>query len=88
MAYEANVNLILEVSEGQEPGDSQPGRWAQAVTLTVDQHGFHYAQGLGRGGLEPATVDVSEAREALLRYFDRDQLSAVLDHVVTLRRAM
>jgi hypothetical protein len=54
----------------------------------LDESGFRDPQGLGRAGVEPGILDISEVTQMLLSTFDRDDLCAVLDHLVRLREAL
>lgn len=58
------------------------------MTLSVDEDGFHDPEGLGRAGIEPGIIDVSRVAQTLLGTFDRDDVCAVLDHLVRLREAL
>jgi hypothetical protein len=81
----SDLNATVEIKSGLQ---KDPGAWAQAATLRLDESGFRDPEGLGRAGAEPGIIDISRVTQMLLSTFDRDDLCAVLDHLVRLREAL
>ncbi len=81
----SDLNATVEIKSGLQ---KEPWSWAQAATLSVDEKGFRDPEGLGRAGTEPGILDISRVTQMLLSTFDRDELCAVLDHLVRLREAL
>jgi hypothetical protein len=80
-----DLNATVEIRSGLQ---REPWTWAQAATLSLDESGFRDPEGLGRAGNEPGLLDISTVTQMLLSTFDRDELCAVLDHLVQLRKAL
>jgi hypothetical protein len=81
----SDLNATVEIKSGLQ---KEPWTWAQTATLSVDENGFRDPEGLGRAGDEPGILDISRIKEMLLATFKRDDLCAVLDHLVRLREAL
>jgi hypothetical protein len=81
----SDLNATVEIKSGLQ---EEPWTWAQAATLRLDESGFRDPEGLGRAGTEPGILDIARVTQMLLSTFDRDDLCAVLDHLVRLREAL
>jgi hypothetical protein len=81
----SDLNATVEIKSSLQ---REPFTWAQTATLSVDESGFRDPEGLGRAGTEPGILDISRVTQMLLSTFDRDDLCAVLDHLVRLREAL
>jgi hypothetical protein len=81
----SDLNATVEIKSGLQ---REPWAWAQAATLSLDESGFRDPEGLGHAGTEPGILDISRVTQMLLSTFDRDDLCAVLDHLVRLREAL
>lgn len=81
----SDLNATVEIKSGLQ---KEPWNWAQTATISVDEKGFRDSDGLGRAGNEPGILDISQVKETLLSTFNRDDLCAVLDHLVRLRDAL
>jgi hypothetical protein len=81
----SDLNATVEIKSGLQ---EDPWTWAQVATLSVDENGFRDPQGLGHAGVEPGILDISRVTQMLLSTFNRDDLCAVLDHLVRLREAL
>jgi hypothetical protein len=81
----SDLNATVEIKSGLQ---KEPESWARVATLRLDERGFLDPDGLGRAGTEPGILDISRVAQMLLSTFDRDDLCAVLDHLVSLRAAL
>ncbi len=81
----SDLNATVEIKSGLQ---EEPESWARVATLSLDERGFRDPEGLGRAGTEPGTLDISRVAQMLLSTFDRDDLCAVLDHLVRLRAVL
>jgi len=81
----SDLNATIEIRGGSQ-GGAEP--WSRTTTLELSAEGFRDPEGVGRAGDEPGVLPVSTISASLLANFDRDELCALLDHVVGLRDAL